>query len=70
MNNKEVSIILFTWFLKHILNGIYVHYFQVFPFKPIMVLLVLHLIHIKCLKYNISDLIMSTKMVINFIFTH
>ena len=25
-------------------------YFQVFPFKPNMILLMLHLIHIKCLK--------------------
>ena len=33
MNNKYVSIILFTWFLKYILNVIYVLYFQVFPFK-------------------------------------
>ena len=48
MNNKYVSIILFTWFLKHILNGIYVLYFQIFPFKPNMILLMLHLIHIKC----------------------
>ena len=30
MKNKYVSIILFTWLLKHILNGIYVLYFQVF----------------------------------------
>ena len=40
MNNKYVSIILFTLFLKHILNGIYVLYFQVFPFKPNMILLI------------------------------
>ena len=30
-----------------VLNGIYVLCFQVFPFKPNMVLLMLHLIHIK-----------------------
>ena len=46
MNNKYVSIILFTWFLKQILNDIYVLYFQVFPFKPNMILLMLNLIHI------------------------
>ena len=55
--------------VKHILNGIYVRYFQVFPFKPNMILLMLYLIHIKCSKYNISDLILSTKMVVNSIFT-
>ena len=48
MNDKLVSIILFTWFQKHVLNGIYVVYFKVFPFKPNMISLMLHLIHIKC----------------------
>ena len=50
MNNKWVLIILYSWFLKHILNEIYVLYFQVFPFKPNMILLMLHLFHINCLK--------------------
>ena len=35
-----------------------------------MILYMLHLIHIECLKYNISNLILSTKMVVNFIFTY
>ena len=36
-----------------------------------MILLMVHLIHIKFLKkYNISNLIFSTKMVVNFIFTY
>ena len=50
MNNKYVSIIIFTRSPKHLLNDIYVLYFQVFPFEPNMILLMLHLIHIKCLK--------------------
>ena len=44
--------------------------FKFFPFKPNMILLMLHLIYIKCLKYDISNLIFSTKMVVNFIFTY
>ena len=41
-----------------------------FPFKPNKILLMLHLIHIKCLNCNIPNLILSNKMVVNFIFNY
>ena len=46
-------------------------YVQTFPFKANMILLMLYLIHMKYLKKkdDISNLILSNYMVINFIFT-
>ena len=60
LNNKSVSVILFTWFLNHKFNGIYVLYFQVFPFEPKWFCWYCISFILNVLKDNIPNLILST----------